>query len=90
MLACGLTGEAEDSLGPGVEGDADDEQDDQDQHDHADDRAGTEGLCKWERGQLRLNTLISLFWLLELFTLRLRPRIWLPLKIELVMIFKAS
>ena len=40
----GLTGEAEDSLGPGVEGDADDEEDDQDEDDHADHRAGSEGL----------------------------------------------
>lgn len=45
----GLTGEAEDSLGPGVEGDADDEEDDQDEDDHADHRAGPEGLCNGKR-----------------------------------------
>ena len=43
---CVLTGEAEDSLWPGVEGDADDEENDQDEHDHADHGAGPQGLCK--------------------------------------------
>ena len=39
-----LTGEAEDSLGPRVEGDADDDEDDQDEDHHADHGARSEGL----------------------------------------------
>ena len=44
FVVVGLTGEAEDSLGPRVEGDADDDEDDQDEDHHADHGARSEGL----------------------------------------------
>ena len=50
-LCLRLTREAEDSLGPRVEGDADDDEDDQDQDDHADHGARSQGLCKEKRDQ---------------------------------------
>ena len=49
-----LTGEAEDSLWPGVEGDADDEEDDQDEHHHADHGAGSQRL--WNGGDRPFQT----------------------------------